>query len=449
MALGRLLRQVALPIRPSQIPPPLRPTISTGVSTRKIDRDAGHGGLFERSAGQTLLAQIQAYRALFGYLPTAVMAGMLAVPGAWKATKFYANTLGAMPFYGYQQGRADSLRKLDPQPLFLTAPSGSRRTPFLVMSSAGIDAVWHGNAIGVIVARDSSGVPLAWVGVAADSVGVAWVDPGADLPSGSRIYQIGSLTFAQSDILHFQMPGTPGALRGLGVLEVQIETLRLAREQEDQAYAAAANSGVPTGILTVKDPDATTKEIAAAKAGWLEAQRLRTIAALGNNTEFQPIAWSPEASQMVESRQFTLTQVESAFELPVGWLGGGAKGGTMTYANRENDMANMLNTSWLAGGIPVFEQGLGMKLPTGQIVRADQDAMLRPDAKTRAEIHAIALGPQGWATRDEVRKQEDERPFGGEDGAGAAWKLPPAPAAPPAPIKATATVGQSIEGAAS
>lgn len=422
----------------------MTPSTSTGTgrsTTRTIITDASNPGGHERSAGQTLLAQIQALRATYGFLPTAMFAGLLGVPGAWKATKFYANTLGAMPFLGYSEGMDGTLRRITPTPLFLSYPSGSRRTPFLVKSSAAIDAIWHGNAIGVVVSR-RDGWPDAWIGVPADWVGVAWVDQGADLPAGSRVYQIGSLTFAQSDILHFQMPGSPGALRGLGVLETQVAALSLAQEQDAQAYSMARDAGVPSGILSIEDPDATPDEIKTVKADWLAAQRLRTIAALGNNTKFQPIAWSPEAGQMVEARQFTLGQVESSFELPAGWLGGAQR--SMTYANRETDMANILNTSWLAGGIPVFEQTFTLKMPPRTLSRANLDAVLRPDAKTRAEIHSIALGPQGWSTRDEVRLQEDERPLGGEDGSGAAWKTPP-PA--PTPVKATATVDKPIEGA--
>lgn len=442
MALGSMLRRVALPVAPRT---PIGPNSSTNTgrsTTRTIITDASNPYSHERSAGQTLLAQINALRATYGFLPTAMFAGLLGVPGAWKATKFYANTLGAMPFLGYADSGDGVLRRLNPTPLFLSYPSGSRRTPFLVKSSAAIDAIWHGNAIGVVVSR-RDGWPDAWIGVPADWVGVAWVDPGADLPAGARVYQIGSMTFAQHDILHFQMPGSPGALRGLGVLETQVASLGLAQEQESQAYSVARDSGVPTGILSIEDPDATDGEIKQVKADWLESQRLRTIAALGHNTKFQPIAWSPEAGQMVEARQFTLTQVENSFELPTGYLGGAQR--TMTYANRETDMANMLNTSWLAGGIPVFEETFTAKMAPRTLARANLDAVLRPDAKTRAEIHAIALGPNGWAVRDEVRAQEDERPLGGKDGDGAAWKTPPKP---PAPIKATATVDKPIEGVA-
>ena len=39
------------------------------------------------------------------------------------------------------------------------------------------------------------------------------------------------------------------------------------------------------------------------------------------------------------------------------------------------------------------------------------DGLLRADAKTRAEIYALALDPvTGWMTRDEVRRLEDLEP---------------------------------------
>lgn len=139
---------------------------------------------------------------------------------------------------------------------------------------------------------------------------------------------------------------------------------------------------------------------------------------------------------MVQARQFTLTQTENTFELPTGWLGGAQA--SKTYANRESDMANIYSTSWLSGAVPIFEETMTAHMPPNVSARANLDAQLRPDAKTRAEIHAIELGAQGWMRRDEVRRVEGEAPLGGGDGDGAEW-VKPEPAL--APIQATATVG--------
>lgn len=365
---------------------------------------------------------------------------MLKSPGAWRATMMYAHLLGSSPTYGYRILPDSSAVRLATQPGFLAFPAGQgpgRRTPFKVKADAAIDMLWHGNAIGVAVRSPMTPWPIGWVGVAADACQVAWVDP-YDYSAG-RIYQIGSKIFSEGDILHWEMPGEVGALRGLGVWETQGQTLALAEAQQDQAFSVSSNHGVPTGLLYTDDPDVTDTELAASKAAWLASQRDRTIAALGGNTKFQPVAWSPEAGQMVEARQFSLTDLENTFMLPVGWLGG--MNSARQYSNIEQDAVNLIKFSALAGLIPAWEQTNTQQMPRNQFAQNNLDAILRGDTKTRYEAHAIASGGRGWMTPDEIREIEDRQPLGG-----AAAELEPT--AQPAPIQATAEVDQSpaIEG---
>ena len=64
------------------------------------------------------------------------------------------------------------------------------------------------------------------------------------------------------------------------MLENHLNTLDLAAEQGRQARSISQH-GVPTGVLTTSNPDATQTDMATAKAAWLQSQRDRTIAALG------------------------------------------------------------------------------------------------------------------------------------------------------------------------
>jgi HK97 family phage portal protein len=248
------------------------------------------------------------------------------------------------------------------------------------------------------------------VPVPAASVGVRRVSQYMDspLPVGQLEYSIGSMRLGSRDLIHFKGPCEPGAVRGLGVLENHLNTLNLAEEQSRQARSISQH-GVPTGVLTTSNPDASQDDMRAAKSAWLESQRDRTIAALGPTIEFTPLSWNPEELQMVEARRFTLSELELIFQLPVGWLGGAHS--SKTYSNLEADAINLLKFG-LQPDVTQFEQTLTLALPRGTCARAHLDSILRADTMTRYQAHAIALA-NGFKTKDEVRDEEHLPPLEG------------------------------------
>lgn len=329
--------------------------------------------------------------------------GAMGIPGAWRATVLLSDLLGIVPWHAYDQtpGQDEELIVPDPPLLEQPAPPDTRMT---TMSSMGLDLIWHGNAIGIVAARDSDAVPTAIVPTPAETVGVRRVpvnDPDrSPLRPGSIEYSVGSLRFGSQDVIHIKGPCKPGALRGLGVLEAHVETLELSRSQQRQARSIS-NHGVPTGIIQSDDPDLEPEEAADMKSAWLEAQAQRSIAVLNGATKFQPVAWRPDEMQMVEARKFSLTELELIFGLPVGWLGG--QQSSKQYSNTEMDAVNLLKFS-LGGHLGRFEQTFSLALPRNWQARATLDAILRSDTLSRYQAYALALDPQkGWMERNEVR----------------------------------------------
>lgn len=334
--------------------------------------------------------------------------GGMAIPGAWRAANLLADLIGSVPWHAFRNLKGRPVELLDPAPPLLEQPSppDTRMTTF---SSLALDLLWHGNAIGIVAARSAAGWPTATIVVPADQVAVRRVTPAAfsPLPVGAIEYSIGGLVFGSSEVIHIKGPCAPGALRGIGVLEQHMETVNLSREQIRQA-GAIARHGVPTGVLTTDNPDTTDDELKAAKDGWLIAQRDRTVAALRHGTRFEPLSWNPEELQLVEARKFSLTDWENIFGLPPGWLGG--QQSSRVYSNVELDAINLLKFGSPAGHMARFEQTLSLQFPRGTIVKANLDALLRGDTKTRYEAHAIALSSE-FLTVDEVRELEDRPPL--------------------------------------
>jgi HK97 family phage portal protein len=375
----------------------------------------GLGRLFTRStrytATDTVTGASTNYVVVDGIAPaysnSGSYRGAMSIPGAWRAAVLLSDLLGQVPWNAYREYAGVPEERISPTPPLLEQPSppDTRMTTF---SSWGLDLIWHGNAIGVIAARNFAGWPTAAIPVPATAVAVRRVTPYMDspLPVGALEYSVGSMRLGSEDVIHIKGPCEPGAVRGLGVLENHLATLNLARDQQTQA-ASLSTHGVPTGVLKSDNPDLTEAEAQDLKAQWLANQRSRTVAVLNSTTTFEPLSWNPEQLQLIEGRKMTINELELIFGLPVGWLGG--MNSARQYSNIEQDAVNLLKFS-LGGHLVRFEQTLGLAFPRGTCVRANTDAVLRADTLTRYQAHAIALS-NNFLTVDEVRDLEHRPPL--------------------------------------
>lgn len=329
--------------------------------------------------------------------------GGMSIPGAWRCAVLLSDLLGQVPWDAYR-----SLELITPRPPLLEQPNppDTRMTSF---SSWGLDLIWHGNAIGIIAARNAYGWPTAAITVPASEVGVRRITrPGMSsvLPIGAIEYSIGGLRFGSHEVIHIKGPCAPGAVRGMGVLEVHMETIELAREQARQARALSQH-GVPTGVLKSENPDLTAKEAKDLKTKWMESQRDRTVAVLNATTSFEPLSWNPTELQLLEARKFSLHELALIFGVPLSFLG--VETSNRTYRSDMTESINLLKFS-LGGHLARFEQTLSLAFPRGTTAAANLDAILRADVLTRYQAYALGLDKQ-FLTVDEVRTDDRRGPM--------------------------------------
>jgi HK97 family phage portal protein len=342
--------------------------------------------------------------------------GGMGIPAAWRLALLIANQLGRVPFDAYRQLADRPAVQLPDQP-FLTMPAGTTDTKLSVYRSWGLDRLWHGNAIGVIVAWSPLGYPTAATPVSAENVqvqrfgaqlpypGQNWIPPGFE--SGEVGYLIGGTWYHAYEIVHFKGPCKPGALRGMGVLENHFELL--SRSRKLGAAATAVDAGaVPTGLLRSLNPDMSPTEAQELKDSWRNSQRERTVAVLNPLTEFTPIAWNPTETQLLESRQYDVVDWANVFGVSASYAGG--TNPSRVYANIEDQGLDLLKYGTPGDIVAEFEAVLSMMMPRGQYVKANLDHLLRADTKTRYEAHSIAIAA-GFLTRNEVREFEERQPF--------------------------------------
>lgn len=343
--------------------------------------------------------------------------GGMGIPAAWRLALLVANQLGRVPWDTYRQMADRPAVQLPDQPL-LTMPAGTTDTKLSVFRSWGLDRLWHGNAIGIIVMRSPLGYPTAVLPVSAESVqverfgvdmryttGTAYIPPGFE--RGEIGYLINGHWYHQAEIVHFKGPCRPGELRGMGVLESHFDLMSRSRKLGNAASAVDAGA-VPTGLLKSLNPDMGQVEADELKASWKRSQRERTVAVLNPLTEFTPIAWNPTETQLLESRQFDIIDWANVFGVSASYAGGSNP--SRVYANIEDQGLDLLRYGTPGDIIAEFEAVLTLQMPRGQYVKANLDHVLRADTKSRYEAHSIAIA-SGFLTRNEVREIEERQPL--------------------------------------
>lgn len=344
--------------------------------------------------------------------------GAMNLPGAWRAAIIAADLLGSLPWEAYSRspGSVPVLAPDQPAVLWQPAPPDPLVT---TVSSWGLDYIWHGNAISVKGPVDNAGDVALLAPVPIANVAIGWASGarnevdrmGLPFIRGERAYRIGNTLYHADEVVHIKGPCEPGALRGLGALEVHLQgALRTALELQRQAGQLDI-SGVPTGVLKITAPDLEDDEAAAIKAGWLRAQRDRTVAVLNDVTEFEPLAWNPTEAQLLDARKFSLHEIALIVGVPLYFLG--VETSNRTYSNVEQE-GIVLTRFHLAGAIRRVEWAFTSCMRPGRFVQADLSDALRADTLTRYQAWQLGL-TSGFLTPNEVRQRENLKPMPGGD----------------------------------
>lgn len=364
-------------------------------------------------AGQVLGADV--YTVTDGLIPSWAAQpyrGAMNLPGAWRAAIIAADLLGSLPWEAYDRGPLGVPVLAPDQPAVLTQPAPPD-AGVTTVSSFMLDYIWHGNAVALKGPLTPEGDVSVLAPVPIGNVAIGRSN-GRDLDGfrrGEVAYRIGNGVYHADEVWHLKGPCEPGALRGLGALEVHLTgALRTGLELQRQAGQLDI-AGVPTGTLKVNAPDLTEDEAAVIRANWLAAQRNRTIAVLNDITEFEPLAWNPTEAQLLEARRFSLHETALIVGVPLYFLG--VPAGSETYSNVEQE-GIVLTRYHVNGGIRRMEAAFTGCMRPGRKVLADISDALRADTLTRYQAWQVGLTSR-FLTPNEVRQREGLAPIPGGD----------------------------------
>ena len=222
----------------------------------------------------------------------------------------------------------------------------------------------------------------------------------------------GQVEVGPDDVLHVKGLSVDG-LRGLSPVAQCRTALGLSSSLQQSAKTFTEQGSRPSGVLIV--PDGTQDQLERVREAWRArhagVERMHQIAVLSGDVEFKQVAFSQSDAEFLGQRELSTREVARVFGIPA-WAVGGSSGDSLTYANTlEQNRALVTHTlrPW-ATRIERAISNCQSLCPGGLYVQFDFDALLRADAKTRAETYQIALGEQGWLRREEVRELEDLPP---------------------------------------
>jgi HK97 family phage portal protein len=234
----------------------------------------------------------------------------------------------------------------------------------------------------------------------------------------------GKVSFMPDDIWHIKDWSDNGVL-GISRIEQAANTFGASLATEEYSSKFFANSANPSGILTYPGKlkeDARTRLVNSWEGLHQGSNQASKTALLEAGIEWKPVSITPEASQLIETRQWQVADIARIFRVPTILIGGaGAADKSNTFASAEQQMLAFVQHTIRPIAIR-FEQSANAEFLSDKERRQRQrlffefklEGLLRGDVKSRFE--AFKIGREwGWLSPNDIRAFEN-MPNLGKDG---------------------------------
>lgn len=266
-----------------------------------------------------------------------------------------------------------------------------------------------GNAYGVVVAVDSRGLPSKVVWLRPDRVEID--EQFGRVPK--YFYEGARLDL--STLIHIPWYTVPGSVEGLSPLALfrtQIDTGLEAQRTGKNFFKRGA---VPAGWLKFVPGGLTAEQSLEAKKRFVAAVSSNEPFVSGKDWEYTALPLPTSDVNFITGVKLTANQIAAIYRVDPEDVGGETSSSTLKYATLEMN-EQRFNSRTLLPVATRVEAAVNRLLPPSEYVKANLDARVRTDLKTRYEAHKIALDA-GFKLVDEVRALEELPPLGGVSGA--------------------------------
>jgi HK97 family phage portal protein len=317
--------------------------------------------------------------------------------------RLLSETIAALPLHVYRDmGKSKSVETGHPVYDLIHAKPNDFQTSFAFFQQAITHCLLHGNFY-ALIERDGSGNPTALWPLNPLGMVVEAVD---GVVRYRYAYGGQRNEFAFEDILHFKGPSLNG-LVGLSILHMAREGIGLSVAQEAHAASLFRNNARPglvvqfPGFLTEQQRQTYDDSFSRKFAGALNSGK--TFVLEGGMT-VEPVGFTSEDAQFLESRQFSVIEIARWFRVPPTMIGDMTR---VSYSSSESEMQLFAMHSlvpWCAN----FEAELNSKLlpeRTQFMVKFDVNSIVRGDQQSRYTAYSQGL-TAGFLTVADVREAE-------------------------------------------
>jgi len=224
-------------------------------------------------------------------------------------------------------------------------------------------------------------------------------------------YYLNAERIRATEVRHLAFLRVPGHVSGLGPIQAARGELAGVMSTRDYASRWFTDSGQAAAVLKFEQK-LTPEQAERYREQWHAAPAGR-VRVLGGGGEYVPFALNPADAQWLESQQFDVTRIARLMGVPASLMLATVQGGSMTYANVEQDWIGYVRFS-LMKYLREIEEALTGILPAGQSARFNIETLLRSDTKTRYEGYEIGIRA-GWLLPSEARATEHLTPVEGID----------------------------------
>lgn len=226
--------------------------------------------------------------------------------------------------------------------------------------------------------------------------------------AGKKHYVYDNKTYTDNKIVHLRRAEVPGHDLGVGPLEAFRKGINAAIAMRDYGSRTAADKGVPTGILKMKQEVGKEKAEALLNR-WNEVVEKGGIMLVDGESDFMAMTLSAADMQFIENVKLSDLQIARIYGIPAAYLDIEVGGTSLTYTNLTTLNRQFVQNT-LGGYLTEIEDAISASLPRGTHVKFDLSNLLRGDDKERFENYNTALDG-GWMTVDEVREKEGLAPI--------------------------------------
>jgi HK97 family phage portal protein len=340
--------------------------------------------------------------------------GALRLGAVLAAGRLLAANIASVDLGVYRR-TGDTQQQL-PLPSLFTQPC-AQGTLYDWIFRAVTSLAYRGNAVGVVTARDYLEYPTA----------VEWLDPACVTcedrlrmaPLGEpgsftnpKFYYLGERLPAE-DVVHipwFQLPGRVWGLSPMGAYAVTVSTGLSAQQFADDWHKSG---GIPPGQFRNQNQVVDQSDAAVIKRRLVAAIQSHEPIVYGKDWEYTPFTVSPAEAQFVDTMRLTASQIAAIYGIPPEMIGG-ETGGNLSYSSPEQRQIELVQFALLPW-LSLLESHFSALLPRGQCVRFDADRLIRPDEKTRFEVHEKKR-LIGYDNIDGIRAEENLPPLPGGAG---------------------------------